>query len=304
MRLSAIVPTHNRPDALRKCLDTLTRQDASPSEFEVVIDDGSSADISALVSEAGVGAAFDIRCERQPLSGLNTARNHGVAIADGDVLGFLDDDTLVSEGWAEALLAAFDLPACSAVGGRVELRLDAPAPPWLAVRRDYLAEYDLGAEPCWLAGGPVPVGANCAVRRSEFERVGGFHPALDRLGGTLVSNGDTEFFQRLQAAGGKLRYEPRAHVFHCVPAERLTVDYFVRRHFAQGVSDQLMLAVTKKAPLRRRWARIGYELARNLPHMSNTVARDLLRGRGRLNGRFFTAYWRGRMSPAGQRAPR
>src|SRR5579859_3827060 len=266
MRLSAIVPTHDRPEALRACLETLRAQEIASDRFEiVVVDDGSTSDIAAVVASVAGGS---MRCERQPLGGLNAARNRGAAAATGDVLAFLDDDTLVSPNWAAAMLATFELPECAAVGGRVELALAGPAPPWLAVRRYYLAEYDLGPAAHWLEGDPVPVGANCAVRRDAFERLGGFRTGLDRVGRSLVSNGDTEFFRRLRATGGRIRYEPAAHVRHCVPAERLTVEFFLRRHYSQGVSDELMFALEAGLPPARQAARLGRELGGQLRPMT------------------------------------
>jgi GT2 family glycosyltransferase len=303
MQLSAIVPTHERPVALRRCLETLKAQDGAADRLEVVVvDDGSSADIQGLVAAVAGDGPVAMRCERQALGGLNRARNRGAASARGDVLAFLDDDTLVSPGWAAALLAAFQNHPAAAIGGRVVLALDGPAPPWLAPRRYYLAEYDLGEEPCWLDGDPVPVGANCAVRRGEFERVGGFRDGLDRFGGSLVSNGDTEFFRRLRAGGGRLRYEPAARVTHCIPAERLTIDYFVKRHFAQGVSDELMAELERPtASTATQLARLARELRALIGPQTTTVAKDILRGRGTVNARFFSSYWRGRMTAVGKR---
>lgn len=302
MKLSAIIPTYERPAQLRDCLRTLQAQQLDPARFEVVVvDDGSTADIAALVAEQAGSGAVALRCERLELTGLNAARNHGAAVADGDVLAFLDDDTLVCTGWAEAMLAAFEGHPCAGVGGRVRLSLDAPEPSWLAPRRYYLSEYDLGEDPHWLAGDPVPVGANCAVRREDFARVGGFHRGLDRLGGSLVSNGDTEFFRRLRASGGRLRYEPAAEVRHRITPDRLTIDYFVRRHFAQGVSDELMrtLEHPQLAP-RQRLARLTRDLGELLAPQTETVVKDLLRGRGTVNARFFASYWRGRFAAVGR----
>src|SRR5205823_5503523 len=146
----------------------------------VVVDDGSDTDMSILVAEVADVGALAMHCERQPATGLNGARNRGATVSSSDVLAFLDDDTLVSPGWARALMTAFDSHPCAGVGGRVELKLAGPEPAWLPSRRNYLAEYDLGPEPVWLDREPVPVGANCAVRRSEFERIGGFRVGLDR----------------------------------------------------------------------------------------------------------------------------
>jgi GT2 family glycosyltransferase len=305
VKLSAIIPTHERPNELRDCLGTLLAQDLDSARFEVVVvDDGSTSDVAAVVAEQAASGAVRIRCERRSLGGLNAGRNHGAAVAEGDVLAFLDDDTLVSPGWARAMLSAFERHPVAGVGGRVELALAAPAPSWLAPRRYYLAEYDLGENAAWLIGDPVPVGANCAVRREDFARIGGFHSGLDRLGRSLVSNGDTEFFRRLRAAGGSLRYEPAAWVLHRVPAERLTIDFFVRRHYAQGISDELMSALEHPNwTARQRVARLARDLGGSIAPQVGTVIKDLLRGRGTVNAHFFACYWRGRFAAMGKRQP-
>jgi cellulose synthase/poly-beta-1,6-N-acetylglucosamine synthase-like glycosyltransferase len=250
------------------------------------------------VGSIAAQGSIPMRCERQELAGLNAARNRGVAVAEGAVLAFLDDDTRVCPGWARVLVETFQDTPCAGVGGKVELDLAGPAPAWLAGRRQYLAEYDLGTEPRWLewdaeqGGDPLPVGANCAVRRSAFEEIGGFRPGLDRLGGSLVSNGDTEFFRRLRTSGGALRYEPRARVLHYVPPERLTVNYFLRRQYAQGVSDELLLSQDGQ---RMNWRhRLG--LARMMARNAGMLCGDLVRGRGRTNGLIEISYWVGRFA--------
>ncbi len=305
MKVSAIIPTHNRPDVLRDCLETLQAQQVDPSALEViVVDDGSPVDIGAVVASVAERGEIAMRCERLELTGLNGARNRGAALATGDVLAFLDDDTLVSPGWAAALLRAFEDNPCAAVGGKIELRLDGPEPEWLPRRRYYLAEYDLGPEPFWLDDELVdgrdssPVGANCAIRRTEFDRMDGFRAGLDRIGDSLVSNGDTEFFRRMRESGRRMRYEPEAAVIHCVPADRLTVEFFVKRHYAQGVSDELLLGMRgEPASWRRRM-----QLAGKLWEGSKRLAKDVIRGRGTVEGRFQLSYWMGRVRALG-RAP-
>lgn len=297
--LSAIIPTHDRPAPLRSCLFTLQCQEVREGELEVVVvDDGSDADIQAIVRD--IEGEIPVRFERQQLGGLNAARNRGAEMARGSVLAFLDDDTLVSPGWARALLAAFERHRCAAVGGRVRLKLAAREPEWLAGCAHYLAQYDLGEEPRALSqDDPVPVGANCAIDRNAFEASGGFLVGLDRVGRSLLSNGDTELFRRLRAAGQALRYEPGASVLHCVPAERLTVRYFVSRHLAQGVSDELLMALEAS-----RVTTAGYlfglarEAGRSAWHLASEGVR---RGRP-IPQLFLLCYWNGRLFAAAREA--
>jgi glycosyltransferase involved in cell wall biosynthesis len=304
--LSAVVPTHNRPAELRQCLETLQVQDVERADLEViVVDDGSPADIGAVVAEVAARGAVEMRCERLELSGLNGARNHGAAQARGQVLAFLDDDTLVAPGWARALLGAFEAHRPAAVGGRIKLQLAGPEPEWLTARRYYLAEYDFGPEPFWIEDelidgrDSLPVGANCSVTRADFERLGGFRPGLDRISGSLVSNGDTEFFRRLRAAGGRMRYEPAAEVIHCVPAGRLTVEYFVERSRAQGISDELLYGL-EHGP--GSWGR-RLLFARQLGAAAVRLCGDAVRGRPTVGDRFDVAYCAGRLAAVGKAPP-
>jgi glycosyltransferase involved in cell wall biosynthesis len=300
MALSVILPTHDRALALGRCLETLQAQEVPPSELEVVVvDDGSEADIEPVVAAAASLGPIAMRYERQQLAGLNSARNRGATLARGDVLGFLDDDTLVSPGWARAMLRAFERHPCAGLGGRVELGLPGPEPYWMGELRYYLAAYDLGPQTRWLQDDPVPVGANCAVRRPDFDRIGGFRPGLDRIGSSLVSNGDTEFFRRLRSAGGRLLYEPEASVIHCIPPDRLTVDFFIQRHRAQGVSDELLLR------LEGHVATVGHRvgLAREVAGALRAVCADALLGRDRVRSRFLVSYWLARLSATGMSPP-
>jgi len=57
---------------------------------------------------------------------------------------------------------------------------------------------------------------NCAVTRSGFDLVDGFVPGADRMGTSLVSSGDVDFFWRLRASGGRIAYWPAAQVLHRV----------------------------------------------------------------------------------------
>jgi glycosyltransferase involved in cell wall biosynthesis len=97
--LSVVVPTRDRPDALRACLAALADQrDAGRIEF-VVVDDGSVARESVAQVVATLRGA---RCVRQPARGVAAARNAGVREARAPLVLFTDDDCVVQPGWAAA----------------------------------------------------------------------------------------------------------------------------------------------------------------------------------------------------------
>jgi glucosyl-dolichyl phosphate glucuronosyltransferase len=290
--LSVIIPTRDRPALLRDTLASVLAAEEPEGGMEVVvIDDGSEPALAPVVDEAA-GGRPGVRCERQAPAGLNAGRNRGAELARGRILAFLDDDVLVAREWAASVVDAFGDLGCDGLAGRILLRLEAPEPKWLSPRRrTYLSELDLGESGGWLDESRLPYGANCAVSKEMFDRVGGFRRGLDREGDSLISNGDTEFFERVRAAGGKLAYSPSAVVQHRVSAARLTDEWALRRAHSQGLSDGILL--------RERGGRTGLKVARELVRVARAplvLARDLAHRRGSTGTRMFLTYCRGRIS--------
>lgn len=291
--LSAIIPTRDRPDLLDGCLQTLAAQDCPPGLIEVVVvDDGSDCDLDVVVRRWSPRMPGPLRYLRQAPSGLNVGRNHGATEARSGVLAFLDDDTFVAPGWARSVAEAFDTWDCDGLAGRIVLRFEAEVPAWFRPEfRAHLSELDLGQQARWLAPSESPWGANCAVSRAAYDRVGGFAAGLDREGASLVSNGDTEFFGRVRAGGGRLAYAPGAMVEHRVPAERLTKQWFLRRAHGQGLSDAFIRRPRGPA---ERAAQLCRELVR-AGRVAPILAKGLGQGTGTLSAQMWLAYCRGRL---------
>src|SRR4051794_6261080 len=108
--LSIVIPTHNRPDLLRACLQAVTNH--APAGTEVVVVDDASPNVEASCVAATFGVRA-IRFERQ--RGFAIAANAGIRASRGDVVEMLNDDTEVQAGWADAALRWFDDPAVGAV---------------------------------------------------------------------------------------------------------------------------------------------------------------------------------------------
>jgi glycosyltransferase involved in cell wall biosynthesis len=112
--VTIIVPTRDRPTALRRCLDALASQDLK-DDFEVVVVDDGSVDAAAVAAE--VSTSLMARLVRQPPRGPAAARNSGVRAARGRFVCFTDDDCEPHSRWAAHLVAALERGA-DAVGGR------------------------------------------------------------------------------------------------------------------------------------------------------------------------------------------
>ena len=106
-RISVVIPTFNRPQELRVCLDGFANQTAMPGEFEVVvIDDGSAENIEKI--PADFRDRFQLHLERCDHAGVSVARNRGIERSRAPLLLLYDDDLRPLPGLIEACLHFHD----------------------------------------------------------------------------------------------------------------------------------------------------------------------------------------------------
>jgi glycosyltransferase involved in cell wall biosynthesis len=90
LRVSVIMPTHNRADSIGKAIDSILAQ--SHQNYEVIVcDDGSTDDTLKLLQER-FGSVERIRVLPLERGGVSRARNSGLDVAGGDFIAFLDSD--------------------------------------------------------------------------------------------------------------------------------------------------------------------------------------------------------------------
>lgn len=200
--LTVAVATLDRPQGLARCLEALALGTVRPAEV-LVVDQGEGADL--------VVEGLPIRHLRQERRGLAASRNLALTEASRPVLAVTDDDCVPDVGWVAALEQAFRSPhPPDAVTGPV-LPLGPEAPGLYAVSsRTSASPADFtGRALPWLVG----TGANFAARREWLLRAGGFDERLG-AGSPGGAGEDMDLLYRLLRAGARIRYEPRAVVFH------------------------------------------------------------------------------------------
>src|SRR5262245_27959567 len=95
IEISVIIPTYNRAERLRACLEALNRQTQPGSDFEVVVVvDGSTPETFQLL--ASLTTPYTLVVISQNHLGQCQALNRGVEAARGRYCLFLDDDMLAS----------------------------------------------------------------------------------------------------------------------------------------------------------------------------------------------------------------
>ena len=103
MFLSFIIPVYNTQTYLDALLDSLSHQDLTESEYEIICVNDGSTDGSLSVLQKWQRSAGNIVVIDQPNSGVSIARNNGLDRASGDYVWFVDADDLVRENILGAL---------------------------------------------------------------------------------------------------------------------------------------------------------------------------------------------------------
>jgi glycosyltransferase involved in cell wall biosynthesis len=105
IKLSVVLTTHNRAALLKRALVSLACQTLGNEDYEViVIDDGSSDNTQSVIKQ--MDSILPINYSYQLNSGLASAKNHGLFLASGDIVLFLDDDDISDPNLIEQHLLA------------------------------------------------------------------------------------------------------------------------------------------------------------------------------------------------------
>ncbi|WP_316814902.1 glycosyltransferase [Pedobacter nyackensis] len=216
-KLSIVICTRNRPQAIDDCVKALMA--SHDKDFELIVVDNAPDDDR---TEQVIKKYPDVKYVKEPLKGLDVARNTGARYATHGIIAYTDDDVIVEPNWSSLLKTVFRDPKTMAVTGLV-------IPVSLKTKAQYTFEKDWGFNkgylpkifgsayfdanvnigvPAWEVG----AGANMAFRREVFDLVGWFDERLDV--GASGCSGDSEFWYRIMAEGYQCNYYPQLFVYH------------------------------------------------------------------------------------------
>jgi glycosyltransferase involved in cell wall biosynthesis len=242
--VSVVIATRNRRAMLATTLAALDRQVWPRDRFEIVVADNGSTDgtralLDARMADESRGSAAPVlRVLSAETPGKSRAVNRALSACRGDVIALTDDDVRPEPEWIQQLAAALSETGADFVAGRILPEWEVPPPAWLSpALYGVIAVPDNGVRRIAIGSSAqrvMPIGANMAVARHVFDRIGGLRTDLGKLDGSLRGGEDHEFFLRMLQTGHRGIYEPLAVVHHWVPASRLTRSYFRQWLYRNG----------------------------------------------------------------------
>jgi GT2 family glycosyltransferase len=224
VRASVVTVAYRAGDQLTRCLDALGERD--PEAEVIVVDNGASGDEIDRARDAGATVV-----STGDNLGFAGGCNLGARAASGEVLVFLNPDTVIGEGAISSLARVLEDETIGVAMPRLRLLGDPDTlnSTGCAIHISGLA---------WSAGYGLPVssveqrreipyanGSALAIRRALFENVGGF---ADHY---FIYHEDLELCWKVRMVGLPVVLVPEADVFHDYDYHRhATKNYFMERN--------------------------------------------------------------------------
>jgi glycosyltransferase involved in cell wall biosynthesis len=230
--VSVIIPTYTKArwDWLHECVASAQTQTVPALEIIVVVDHNPelleeiTREFPDVIAVPNIGGR-----------GVSGARNSGVKASRGEVVAFLDDDSIASPDWLATLLRHIMTPGVVGVGCYSDGLWDDACPSWfpgefswtIGVSYSGLPKVPTAVRNVWTSA--------MLVKRSAFEIVDGFREDFGKIGNKSLPE-DTDLCLRIAAVQDNAvwMWDPAKVMKHRVPAGRATFGYLMSRCFLQG----------------------------------------------------------------------
>lgn len=235
--ISVIIPTFNRPDLLRQCLEALFEQTLHPSLFEVIVIDNYGCAVSkSILQGLSNSSLIEARYFYESKPGLMYARHLGARKAKYDFLLYIDDDIIVNRDWLESFYTDLLHFKPVAMGGSIIICWDKEPPAWVISHEAVLGKIDYGPPSRMLNKGQYINGGSFGISKKTLFEVGGFNP--DQIDGHLVGDGETGLCRKLWSNGHHIYWCHHKPVKHMQFVEKNgTPKDIARRFFNNGVCE-------------------------------------------------------------------
>lgn len=249
--LSVVVCTYNRADLLKRLLTSLSRMQADPKDYEVIVVDNNSTDDTMRVTEPFCQSNPHFRYVFEIRQGLSHARNRGWQEARGEYVAYLDDECTVLENWVTVALELTRAPAADVFGGPYfGDHLQSPPVWWQSTYESY----QLSETARFLNEGEFIRGANLLIRKSILEASHGFDTDLGMKGDDAAYGEETEWQRRYRknTKNPTIYYDPKLFVYHLVRKEKYDLRYMLQSRFLGGRHIYSVFWASSPGS-RRRW---------------------------------------------------
>ncbi|MBI2610145.1 glycosyltransferase family 2 protein [Candidatus Giovannonibacteria bacterium] len=197
LRVSLVIPAHNEEKYIANCLSAAIKNSRGRF-FEIMVIDNASSDRTGDEASKFPG----VRVVREEKKGLTQARERGFQEARGDILAYIDADTLMPEHWFEILEKEFETHKnLAALSGPYDY-YDVPKWQRLLIK----CYWTISGLLAYRIAGYLVVGGNFAIKRDILEKMHGFDTSIAFYGE------DTNIARRASKFG-KVKFLPKFFIY-------------------------------------------------------------------------------------------
>ncbi|MFA6338660.1 MAG: glycosyltransferase family A protein [Candidatus Paceibacterota bacterium] len=208
LKISLVIPAYNEEKYIGECLDCAIRNSKGKINEIIVVDNASTDKTSEIaISKQG------IRVIKEERKGNAWARERGFREASGDIIAFIDADTLMTENWPDIILCEFKNPKIVCLSGPYSYY---DIPRW---KKTFVNTYWILAMPIYFIVGYMAIGGNLAIRRVTLKKMGGINTSISFYGD------DTDIARRASKFG-KVKFKYNFLIYSS--ARRLVKDGFFK----------------------------------------------------------------------------
>jgi GT2 family glycosyltransferase len=198
--VSIIIPTYKDWDRLSLCLNSLEEQTYDHKFFEIIVVNNYTED----KIPAGFFIPQNCKVITEKIPGSYAARNTGIALSKGSIIGFTDSDCIADKDWiTNAVKFLINNSECDRIAGRINLYYHSKK---LTEAELYEKIYAFNQD-LYVNQDGTSVTGNMFSYRYVFDKVGLFKE-------DLLSGGDYEWSIRARDAGFKIKYADDAIINH------------------------------------------------------------------------------------------
>jgi len=252
MDITVAIPTYNGATRLPGVLNLLQKQlQAEAIIWEILVVDNNSTDCTQEVIAEFRAILPRLRWCRESKQGAGFARHRAFVEARGELVAFLDDDTIPDIHWVSAVAQfAKTHPQAGAYGSRVRADYAVLPPANFSRIACMMAITDMGNRPLLYGKESrfLPSTAGLVVRKCVWQQCVPKEMILPGpIEGHMLASEDLEMLSYIQRGSlWEIWYNPAMEITHKIPAARLEKTYLIRWARGNGLSSHVIRTIGTK----------------------------------------------------------